>query len=215
MRKKRIILYSSLFVVLISLSLIYFCNKIINQSAKGKLYTSANDIPKGRVGLLLGTSKFSRGGKGFNPYYNYRIEATLNLYKANKIKYVIVSGDNSRNDYNEPGLMREDLIKGGVDSTHIFLDYAGFRTFDSMVRLKEVFGEDSVTIISQKFHNQRALYIASQLGISAIGFNASDVSSKMGFRTQLREKFARVKVFLDNMVGKKPKFLGPKITLPL
>jgi SanA protein len=110
--------------------------------------------------------------------------------------------------------MRADLIRAGIDSSVIYLDYAGFRTFDSMVRLKEIFGQDSVTIISQQFHNERALYLASKEGLYAIGFNAADVSARMGARTELREKFARVKMFLDLWFGTKPKFLGSKVDIP-
>jgi SanA protein len=113
-----------------------------------------------------------------------------------------------------PEDMRADLMAAGIDSSVIFLDYAGFRTFDSVVRLKEVFSQDSVTIISQPFHNERALYMASKEGITAIGFNAADVSAKYGFRVQLREKLARVKVFVDYWLGKKPRFLGSKVNIP-
>ena len=120
----------------------------------------------------------------------------------------MISGDNGRRGYNEPESMRSDLIRAGIDSTVLFLDYAGFRTFDSIKRLKEIFGQDSVTIISQAFHNERAIYIAGKEGITAIGFNARDVGGGEGFRTAIREKLARVKVFLDQAFGKKPRFLA-------
>jgi len=110
--------------------------------------------------------------------------------------------------------MKADLVKKGIDSSIIYLDYAGFRTFDSVVRLKEIFGQDSVTINSQPFHNERAIYIASGQNISAIGFNARDVNIKMGLRVQLREKLARVKVFIDLISGKEPRFLGDKVLIP-
>ena len=110
--------------------------------------------------------------------------------------------------------MREDLIKSGIHSSLIYLDYAGFQTFDSIVRLKDIFGQDSVTIISQPFHNARAVYIASREGIAAIGFNAKDVLQTAGLRTEIREKFARVKVFADYLFGKRPKFPGHKIIIP-
>jgi SanA protein len=110
--------------------------------------------------------------------------------------------------------MKTDLIHAGIDSSLIYLDYAGFRTFDSMVRLVEIFSQDSVTVISQAFHNERALYIASKEGIEAVGFNAKDVGSSFGFRVQLREKIARVKVFLDYVMNTKPKFLGKKVSIP-
>ena len=192
----------------------YFSNRIIASSANGRLYSNVTDIPYNKVGLLLGTSKFVGTDKRENPFYNFRIDAAIQLIKAGKIKYLIISGDNSKDDYNEPASMRTDLINAGVDSSIIYLDYAGFRTFDSMKRLKEIFGQDSATIISQQFHNERAIYIGSRMGISAIGFNAKDVSSSTGFKTNIREKFARVKVFLDFWFGTKPKYLGEKINIP-
>ncbi len=213
MSKKKLI-YLLLFITLFIILATYFCNKIIVENASGKLYSNVAQIPYNKVGLLLGTTKYTKIRGYINPYYAYRIDAAATLLKKGKIKYVVISGDNGRKEYNEPELMREDLIKSGVDSTKIFLDYAGFRTLDSVIRLKEVFGQDSVTIISQKFHNERAIYIASKEGIVATGFNANDVTKTQGFKTQLREKFARVKVFLDYFFGKKAKFLGKKIVIP-
>ena len=213
MRKKRIFLIALLVLVTGTLFTVYLCNKIIVDSAKGKLYTDINSIPFNKVGLLLGTSRSLANGKG-NPYYNYRIQAAIQLLHAHKIKYLIISGDNGRSDYNEPESMRSDLISAGIDSSLIYLDYAGFRTFDSIKRLKEIFGQDSVTIISQQFHNERAIYIAGKEGIAAIGFNATDVGSRQGLKTQLREKLARVKVFLDYWFGTKPKYLGSKVIIP-
>jgi SanA protein len=209
---KRVLSFLLLSAVLVLL-IIFYCNKIIADNAKGKLYGDIQSIPYNRVGLLLGTSRTGQGGNN-NPYYVYRIEASAKLIKENKIKYLIISGDNGRMEYNEPEAMRADLIHAGIDSTIIYLDYAGFRTFDSVVRLKEIFGQDSVTIISQSFHNERAIYTASKEGIMAIGFNAKDVGYSAGFKTQVREKLARVKVFLDLWFGKKPKFLGKKIVIP-
>jgi len=189
-------------------------NRIIAKSAVGKLYSNTDEIPCNKVGLLLGTSKFVGTDKRENPFYNFRIAAAVQLIRAGKIKYLIISGDNSRDDYNEPASMRSDLINAGVDSSIIYLDYAGFRTFDSLKRLKEIFDQDSVTIISQQFHNERAIYIASRMEISAIGFNAKDVSASTGFKTNIREKFARVKVFLDFWFGTKPRYLGEKVSIP-
>jgi SanA protein len=192
---------------------IVLCNFLVNKYAKGKLYNTTNEIPYNRFGLLLGTGKYLSNGN-VNMYYQYRIEAATDLLKSNKIKFLLISGDNSKVEYDEPSTMRNDLIKNGIDSTRIYLDYAGFRTFDSMIRLKEIFGQDTATIISQQFHNERAIYIAKQNGIVAIGYNAKDVAKYGGFKTKLREKFARTKLFLDNWFGKKPKYLGDKIVLP-
>jgi SanA protein len=109
--------------------------------------------------------------------------------------------------------MKQELINNGIDSTKIYLDYAGFRTFDSMILVKEIFGQEKVTVISQHFHNERAIYIASKFGIDAVGFDAQDVENCYGKKTMLREKFARVKVFVDFLVGTEPKFLGEKIEI--
>ena len=195
------------------LLIIYFCNRAIARSATNKLYFDTKSIPFNKVGILLGTSKYLSNGS-VNPYYSYRIEAALALIKSGKIKYIIASGDNSRAEYDEPTQMKIDLISGGVDSSLIYLDYAGFRTFDSMVRLKEIFGQDSVTVISQAFHNERAIYIGEREGIATIGYNAHDLPKNSDIRETIREKLARVKVFLDYLSGKRPKYLGPKVTIP-
>ena len=201
------------FIIAIALVITYTCNEIIVYTAKGKLYSNVDSIPFNKVGLLLGTSKYAAGERD-NPFYDYRIDAAAKLIQSGKIKYLIISGDNGRKDYNEPASMRADLINHGIDSSIIYLDYAGFRTFDSMLRLKIIFGQDSVTVISQPFHNERAIYIASREGINAIGFNANNVSRRVGFITSVREKLARVKVFVDFLFNTKPKFLGNSITIP-
>ncbi len=189
---------------------VFSINKIIEKTASGKHYNLVVDVPHNRVGLLLGTAKHLQSGR-LNWYYKYRIEATAELWEAKKIDLVLVSGDNSRSDYDEPSAMKDDLITKGIPADKIILDYAGFRTLDSVVRSKEIFGQDSITIISQKFHNERAIFIARKKGINAIGFNAKDVNIRYGLKVQLREKFARVKMFLDLIFATKPKFLGEKI----
>lgn len=153
-----------------------------------------------------------RGGR-INLYYRYRIDAAVALYKAKKVVYILVSGDNSRKDYNEPGTMRDDLIAAGIPANKIYLDYAGFRTLDSVVRCKEIFGESAITIISQPFHNQRALFLAQRKGLDAVAFNARDVSKEYGVKVQLREKAARVKMMLDLLFGKEPKFGGERVRI--
>jgi SanA protein len=213
MRRGRVIFYLILFAILSAGTVIYLCNRIIVDTAKENLYSDVNKIPFNKVGLLLGANKYGGHGNN-NPYYDYRIEAAINLLKNARIKYIIISGDNSRKDYNEPESMRSDLIKGGVDPANIYLDYAGFRTFDSIIRLKEIFGQDSVTIISQQFHNERAIYTASRVGIVAIGFNAKEAGNVQDKETPWRERFARVKTFLDFWSGKKPKYLGSKVMIP-
>lgn len=187
-------------------------NSLVQRKTKDSLFDSTESIPKNRVGLLLGTSKYLVDG-GINQYYKYRIEAAVKLYNAGKIDFILISGDNATRQYNEPMTMRKDLIANGIPVEKIYLDYAGFRTFDSVVRSKEIFGLDSLTVISQPFHNERAIYIARSKGIYAIGFNAQEVNVYSGFKTQVREKLARVKMQLDILFGNEPKYLGKKIEI--
>lgn len=193
-------------------ALILVCNRIIIQASAGKVYDTLSEVPANKTGLLLGTSPRLRGGKP-NLYFNYRIEAAVALYQAGKINKIIVSGDNRRRNYNEPVEMRKALMAKGIPDSVIVLDYAGIRTLDSVVRAEKVFGQQSFTVISQRFHNERAVYIARQWGIQAIGFNARDVDAYSGFRTNVRELLARVKVFLDLLTGKQPRHLGEPIVV--
>ncbi|WP_240042745.1 SanA/YdcF family protein [Maribacter aurantiacus] len=188
------------------------CNILINSFAEGKTYSNLTSIPKNKVGIILGTAKNIKGG-GSNPYYEYRLKAIFSLFKAKKIEFILVSGDNGSIYYNEPTTIKNDLVSSGVPADKIFLDYAGFRTLDSMVRAKEVFGLDDVTVVSQKFHNERAIYIAHKNELNAIGFNAEDISLESGLKVQLREYFARVKVFIDLALNTRPKFSGDKIKI--
>lgn len=189
---------------------IFIAHEIVSFTCKSKIYAKVHTIPKNKVGLLLGTGKYLKNGN-LNVYYTNRIVATADLFHNHKIEFILVSGDNSRREYDEPTTIKEDLIQKGIPESKIYLDYAGFRTYDSMVRCKKVFGQDKITVISQKFHNERALYIAKWKGIDAIGFNAGDASYKA--RVTIREYFARCKMFLDLLFGKKPKFLGERIEI--
>ncbi|MPV86060.1 SanA/YdcF family protein [Ostreibacterium oceani] len=185
----------------------------VTVSAKPEQYDRVQDIPHHSVGLLLGTSKYLTSGR-VNAYYQHRINATVALYQAQKIDYVLVSGDNGTVYYNEPVSIQQDLIAAGIPASNIYLDYAGFRTLDSVVRSQKVFGQQQLTIISQPFHSARALYIAEHNGIDAIAFNAKDVPLKYGFKVQVRERLARMKMFWDLWTGQSPKFLGEPIEIP-
>ena len=192
---------------------VIFCNRAVIKTAEDKMYDDVSAIPFNRVGVLLGTSPKGRTGKP-NVFYIRRIEACVALYQAGKIDRILVSGDNSRTTYDEPTCIKEDLIAAGVPDSVIYLDYAGFRTYDSMVRAKEVFGLTSFTIISQPFHNERALYIATRKGLDVIAFNAPDVQlRRWQIRMTVREWLARTKAVLDVYTHKQPHFLGELITI--
>ena len=189
------------------------CNRAVIKTAEDKMYDDVLVIPYNRVGVLLGTSPKGRSGKP-NVFYIRRVEACVALYKAGKIDRILVSGDNSRTTYDEPTCIKEDLIAAGVPDSVIYLDYAGFRTYDSMVRAKEVFGLSSFTIISQPFHNERALYIATRKGLDVIAFNALDVQlRRWQIRMTVREWLARTKAVMDVYTCKQPHFLGELITI--
>jgi SanA protein len=176
-------------------------------------YDSIENIPHNHCALVLGTSKYLSGGRT-NLYYLYRIQAATYLYFYQKVDYIIVSGDNRNKNYNEPIKMYNDLVAAGIPKEKIILDYAGFRTLDSVVRGKEVFGQNEYTIVTQPFHSQRAVYIARKKGIHAIAYNAEDVVNSFSLDLFLREVGARVLMALDLILERQPHFLGEKISIP-
>ena len=192
--------------------LVLLLNYKVKNDVKESMYDNITETPSKKVGLLLGTAKYVKGG-WINLYYTHRITAAVELYKAGKIEYILISGDNGRESYDEPTLMKEDLMAAGIPESAIYLDYAGFRTLDSLVRCKIIFGELDILVISQQFHNERAVYIARARGIQAVAYNAQDVNAKYGFKTRIREYLARTKMFLDLWFGKEPKFLGEEIQI--
>lgn len=209
--RKRIISFM-LRAVLALLVLIFATDFWVSHSVRKQLYDSVQEIEHKKVGLLLGTSKYVSRGH-VNLYYKYRIEAAIKLFRAGKIDYILVSGDNSTMQYDEPNTMKRDLIDAGIPADRIFLDYAGFRTLDSILRCYKVFGQDDFIVISQPFHNERALYIANRKDINAIAFNAERVPGSYSIRVRVREKLARVKMMFDLLVNKQPKFYGPRVNI--
>ncbi|OJX30235.1 MAG: hypothetical protein BGO86_15225 [Chryseobacterium sp. 36-9] len=212
MKRFKKILFAGLIFFGISVLFIFWANFKIENETEDKVTSELSELPNEKVGLLLGTSKILANGNP-NPYFFNRIEATVQLYKSGKIKNIIVSGDNSRKHYNEPEDMKNELIKSGIPADKIYEDFAGFRTLDSVVRAKEIFGQKSYIIVSQQFHNERAVFLAQKNGIEAFGYNAKDVNQYAGFKTNVREKLARAKVFWDFLFGVEPKFGGERIEI--
>lgn len=212
--KTKLLKYTKRVSIITALTVIFavICNGIIIYNAEGKTFSEIKNIPKNKVGIVLGASKFTNGNR-INLYYKYRLEAAETLYNAGKIEYILISGDNSRKDYDEPSTFKNDLIAKGIPEHKIFLDYAGFRTLDSMVRAKAIFSLTECTIISQKFHNERAIYLAQKNNINAIAFNAKNTTGRYGLKTNLREYLAKTKAVLDILFRVQPKFLGKKIDI--
>ncbi|MBC8111944.1 MAG: YdcF family protein [Verrucomicrobia bacterium] len=180
-----------IFIILVAI-----CNIFIIFSTKSSIYYDIDKIPEKNAGLVLGTSKYVKGGR-INLFFKYRIDAAAQLYHAGKVKHLILSGDNSSKDYNEPALMQKDLIAKGVPAEALTLDFAGLRTFDSMVRCRDVFNQEDIVVISQPFHLERAIFICEHYHIEAVGFAAQEVSFAHASNTYFRESFAKMKMLLD------------------
>lgn len=205
--------YAFIFALVVFAGFVYYSNSRVKADSKGLIFHSLNEMPHSKVGLLLGTSKYNRSGNP-NLFFRYRIEAAVELYRSGKIDYLLVSGDNRTLSYNEPRDMRKALMTRGIPDSVIYLDFAGLRTFDSVVRCNKVFGQTSFTIISQDFHLQRALYIAKSEGISAIGFAARGVEIHSTWTTHAREILARTRAMMDvSILNTQPKHLGEPVEI--
>ncbi len=183
-------------LLLMVLAFIVACNGWVIYSTQGFIFRQVDSLPAREVGLVLGTSKKVVGGQE-NLFFRHRMEAAATLYHQKKVRYLILSGDNSSQYYNEPSDMKAALLKRGVPEDAMTLDYAGHNTFASVLRVKRLFNQDSITIISQSFHTARALFISRHYQIPAIAFAADDVPVDYGYRTMLREYLARPKALMD------------------
>lgn len=176
------------------------------------IYDNIYDLPSRQVGVVLGTAKYYRSG-ALNQYYRYRIQGAINAYNSGKVSYLLLSGDNAQQSYNEPITMRRDLIAAGVNPADIVLDYAGFRTLDSIVRTRKVFDTNDFIIITQRFHCERALFIAQHMGIQAQCYAAPSPKDLLPVR--IREVGARLGTLVDLYIMKRqPRFLGPSVSIP-
>ena len=191
---------------LLCLALMLVCNQIVVNNAKGKVFSDIDSIKYNKMGLLLGTTPQARFDRITNYFFIYRIDAAEQLYKAGKIEKILISGDeHSLDGINEPECMRDSLVARGVPASAIILDGKGYRTICSVINANKIYGLKSFTIISQKFHNERAIYQAEHLGLDVENiqaYNAKDPKSRRAYLTTIREYFARVKMFLDLMTDK-------------
>ncbi|MFP4381535.1 MAG: vancomycin high temperature exclusion protein [Candidatus Sumerlaeia bacterium] len=205
-RKRKIILIGLPLLVLLGVASVFMVDRHLARYDH-LVADNLDQVEAKKVGLVLGTA--ARFGSYPNLFFRARVDAAEALYNAGKVKQLLLSGDNSRKDYSEPDDMKDALIKRGIPEENIYLDYAGFSTLDSVVRAKDVFHLDDFIIVSQRFHCQRALYIAKSKGITATAFAAQDVSGNWGKQVRRREILARMKAFLDvNILKTQPVFLG-------
>jgi len=189
---------------------IILTNLWIVGSTESRIFHNTDQLSDHRVALVLGTSHKLVGGAS-NPFFTHRMDRAAELYKLDRIDHFIVSGDNRSKYYNEPAAMRKALMERGVPGTSITLDYAGFRTLDSVVRSKEIFGQQKILIITQYFHSYRAVFISDYYGIDAIAVVADEPALDVAIKVRVREYFARTKAVLDLYILKTaPYFLGEK-----
>ena len=197
----KIIVWIVVAMMVVCLALMLICNQIVVSNAEGKVFSEIDSIKYNKVGLLLGTTPQARITKVKNYFFIYRLDAAEQLYRAGKIEKILISGDeNSLDGVNEPECMRDSLVARGVPASAIILDGKGYRTINSIVNANKVFGLKSFTIISQEFHNERALYQAEHLGLDVENlqaYNAKMPKSRRAYLTTIREYFARVKMFWD------------------
>ena len=204
-----------IFVILgiLGIAVVTYANLTAIWASRGRLFTDVSELPATKVGLVLGTTDRVNGRE--NLYFRYRIDAAEEVWKSGKLETIIVSGDHSTPFYNEPEKMKQALSERGIPEDRIVCDPRGLRTLDSVVRAKEIFGTNTILVISQRFQNERAIYIAQANGIQAYGYNARDVETQAGLKTKAREVGARVKMWLDvNFLNTRPLHMGRKIVLP-
>ena len=197
----KIFLWSTCIILFVCIVVMLICNQIVVNNAEGKVFSDIDSIKYNKVGLLLGTTPQARIGRITNAFFTYRIDAAEQLYKARKIEKILVSGDeNSLDGVNETKCMRDSLVARGILAKDIILDGKGYRTINSIINANKVYGLKSFTIISQKFHNERAIYQAEHLGFDVKNlqeYNAKDPKSRRAYLTTIREYLARVKMFMD------------------
>lgn len=193
---------------------IILARNIIESASETHTFSDIALLPEAEVALVLGCSRYLSDGRQ-NLFFHNRIEAAIEVFNKGKAQTILVSGDNHVVHYNEPQDMKDSLIELGIPEERIVCDYAGFSTLDSIVRAKEVFGQETLIVISQEFHNRRAIFIGKQRGLDLVGYNAREVNAFHSIKTKLREELARVKTVLDIWVlNRQPKFLGDAILIP-
>lgn len=212
-RKRKIWVVAALSILGVGALLLAGAVTVVHHSAGNRLYADLASIPANDIGLVLGTSRYLRGGLP-NAHFDHRMAAAAELFKAGKVRHLLLSGDNGTRGYDEPADMRSALLALGVPADALSLDDAGFRTLDSVARAKEVFGQRRVTIITDRFHAYRAVFLARHKGLDAIAYPCGEVELRYSARSRMRECLADVKACLDLWVfHTQPRFLGEPVSL--
>jgi len=213
--KRKIFLFRSRFLVLllilIFVSGILGANFWVGHIAAGKIFQKVDAIEDHQIILVLGAG-VEQDDK-ISDVLRDRLDTAVELFTNRKVLRIIISGDNSRENYNETDSMRNYLLEAGIPPRIIFTDYAGFDTFDSIFRAREIFGAEKLILISQEFHLPRAIFLAEKLGIEALGFSANLRKYRNQPQMNLREVLANTKAVGNILFNSKPHFLGEKFDL--
>lgn len=199
-----------LYLVIIGLIAIVSVNYYVKSSTKKNIYYSIKKFPKNDVGIIFGA-----GINGNQPskYLKDRLDAGIMLWKAKRINKILLSGDNGRDEYDELTVMKNYCFNHGVDTTKIFIDYAGFDTYSTMYRAKYIFKIRKATLISQEYHLNRAIYIGNKLGVKSVGYSANQ-GEYLGYKyVTFREYGSIFKSFFDVLRNREPRFLGGEINI--
>ena len=205
-------------VLSVAVMLVAACNIAIWSSASGRVHGSVAEVTKRDVALVFGAGVRDVDGNGLGTpsrALKDRMDAAIELFHAGKVDHLLVSGDNSRDDYDEPTIMRRLAIQGGVPASKVTVDYAGFDTSDSCVRAREVFGVTSAILVTQNFHIARATFLCRRAGIDPVGFSVSDSPFRKKARLILRfrEMIAAPKAWWEGYVDSAPTYLGEFVGL--
>ena len=202
----KILAFLSIFGLITILSV----NAYVKSTTKKYIYYSLKKFPKNDVGIIFGA-----GIKGDQPskYLKDRLDAGISLYKAKRINKILLSGDNGRDEYDELTVMKNYCFSHGVDTTKIFIDYAGFDTYSTMYRARHIFKIKKATLISQEYHLNRAIYIGQKLGVKSVGYSANS-GEYLGYKyVTFREYGSVFKSFWDVLRNREPHFLGNPINI--
>jgi SanA protein len=195
-------------VVIAAAAALLGCDWLVSASTAGRVHDRLSDVPPAPTALLLGTSPKYAGRP--NPFYSARIQAAAELFASGKVTGILVSGDNRRADYNEPEMMKADLVRAGVPGSCVTMDYAGIRTLDSVARAQWVFHQRKIIVVSQRYHAQRAVFLARHFGLEAEAYAAAEPGWNWMIRARIREVLARAMACMDIWIlDRKPLFVGP------
>ena len=208
---KNKLLLTFLFLAVFGIVFFIFLNISVLNSTKENIYRKISEIPKKQTALILGALVYQDGS--LSDIVKDRLDTAIELYESEKVEKLLVSGDHGRYTYDEVNSMKNYLLEKNIPKADIFLDHAGFDTYDSIYRARAIFEVENVIIVTQEFHLPRALYIADHLGIEALGMIADKHIYFAALRNDLREYLARVKAYLNLVFYSKPTFLGEVIPI--